>query len=233
MTPAETGTRRHAWRASARPRSSTRPSQVLAEVGYDLLTMDAVAARAKASKATLYRRWKSKPELVVAAVMCAPERHRDRPGHRLPARRPAGGVLRHRRPQRPGGPGRPDRGRHRDGPRPRVRRGLPPRLHRAEDRRLPRDLRAGPRARRGRTPTSTSPSSPRPWPGSSCTGPSCSATPSPPSSSGACSTRSSSRRHSTAPWPLPLSDPSAELSSPLTKESHVRHRPAPLRRPRR
>lgn len=41
---------------------------VLAEVGYDLLTMDAVAARAKASKATLYRRWRGKPELVVAAV---------------------------------------------------------------------------------------------------------------------------------------------------------------------
>lgn len=44
--------------------------EVLAEVGYDLLTMDAVAARAKASKATLYRRWRGKPELVVAAVMC-------------------------------------------------------------------------------------------------------------------------------------------------------------------
>ena len=44
--------------------------EVLVEVGYDLMTMDAVAARAKASKATLYRRWKGKPELVVAAVMC-------------------------------------------------------------------------------------------------------------------------------------------------------------------
>lgn len=44
--------------------------EVLAEVGYDLLTMDAVAARAKASKATLYRRWNSKPALVVAAIAC-------------------------------------------------------------------------------------------------------------------------------------------------------------------
>ena len=44
--------------------------EILAEVGYDLLTMDAVAARAKASKATLYRRWNGKPELVVAAIMC-------------------------------------------------------------------------------------------------------------------------------------------------------------------
>lgn len=41
---------------------------VLAEVGYDRLTMDAVATRAKASKATLYRRWESKPTLVVDAV---------------------------------------------------------------------------------------------------------------------------------------------------------------------
>jgi AcrR family transcriptional regulator len=43
--------------------------QVLDEVGYDLLTMDSVATHAKASKATLYRRWKGKPELVVAAIM--------------------------------------------------------------------------------------------------------------------------------------------------------------------
>lgn len=42
--------------------------EVLDEVGYDLLTMDAVAARARASKATLYRRWNSRPELVVAAI---------------------------------------------------------------------------------------------------------------------------------------------------------------------
>jgi AcrR family transcriptional regulator len=47
---------------------------VLAEAGYDRLTMDAVAARAKASKATLYRRWSSKPELVVEAV-CSHKEH--------------------------------------------------------------------------------------------------------------------------------------------------------------
>ncbi|MBA2554332.1 MAG: TetR/AcrR family transcriptional regulator [Geodermatophilaceae bacterium] len=41
---------------------------VLAEVGYDRLTMEAVAARAHAGKATLYRRWASKAELVVEAV---------------------------------------------------------------------------------------------------------------------------------------------------------------------
>ncbi|WP_374456390.1 TetR/AcrR family transcriptional regulator [Nocardioides sp.] len=68
MTPTETG---------ARPRVEGEREleifeatlAVLDEVGYDLLTMDAVATRAKASKATLYRRWKGKPELVVAAIM--------------------------------------------------------------------------------------------------------------------------------------------------------------------
>lgn len=42
---------------------------VLEELGYDLFTMDAVATRARASKATLYRRWRGKPELVVDAVL--------------------------------------------------------------------------------------------------------------------------------------------------------------------
>jgi len=43
---------------------------VLAEVGYDGMTVDMVAARAKAGKATLYRRWPSKGELVIDAVVC-------------------------------------------------------------------------------------------------------------------------------------------------------------------
>jgi len=41
----------------------------LLEVGYDRLTMDGVAQRARASKATLYRRWSSKQSLVVDAVI--------------------------------------------------------------------------------------------------------------------------------------------------------------------
>ncbi|MFF9349492.1 TetR/AcrR family transcriptional regulator [Streptomyces sp. NPDC014734] len=41
---------------------------LLREVGYDALTMDAVAARTHSSKATLYRQWGSKPELVVRAL---------------------------------------------------------------------------------------------------------------------------------------------------------------------
>ncbi|MFH9814722.1 TetR/AcrR family transcriptional regulator [Streptomyces sp. NPDC017230] len=41
---------------------------LLREVGYDALTMDAVAARTRSSKATLYRQWGGKAELVVKAV---------------------------------------------------------------------------------------------------------------------------------------------------------------------
>lgn len=44
---------------------------LLLEVGYDRLTMDAVARGAKASKATLYRRWDSKTELVIDALVRA------------------------------------------------------------------------------------------------------------------------------------------------------------------
>jgi AcrR family transcriptional regulator len=69
MTPAEAA-------ATLRPRVEGDREQeildaaldVLGEVGYDRLTMDAVAHRAKASKATLYRRWNSKATLVVDAL---------------------------------------------------------------------------------------------------------------------------------------------------------------------
>ncbi|MEE1833995.1 TetR/AcrR family transcriptional regulator [Streptomyces sp. SP17KL33] len=47
---------------------------LLREVGYGALTMDAVAARTRSSKATLYRQWGGKAELVAKAV-----RH-DKPG---------------------------------------------------------------------------------------------------------------------------------------------------------
>jgi AcrR family transcriptional regulator len=63
-------------RAAARPRiEGDREAeildatiQLLASVGYERLTMDAVAAAAKASKATLYRRWTAKAELVIDAI---------------------------------------------------------------------------------------------------------------------------------------------------------------------
>ncbi len=44
--------------------------EILAETGYDGMTIDMVAARARAGKATLYRRWPSKAELVLDAVAC-------------------------------------------------------------------------------------------------------------------------------------------------------------------
>ena len=44
--------------------------EVLAEAGYEGMTVDMVAARAKAGKATVYRRWPSKSELVIEAVSC-------------------------------------------------------------------------------------------------------------------------------------------------------------------
>jgi AcrR family transcriptional regulator len=44
--------------------------EVLEHVGYDRLTMDKVAQHARASKATLYRRWPSKVALVIEAINC-------------------------------------------------------------------------------------------------------------------------------------------------------------------
>jgi AcrR family transcriptional regulator len=48
---------------------------VLADVGYDRLTMDAVATQARASKATLYRRWNGKVSLVIDALLSQKGRH--------------------------------------------------------------------------------------------------------------------------------------------------------------
>src|SRR6202046_5994516 len=42
--------------------------ELLAEIGYTRLTMEAVAPGAKASKMTIYRRWSGKAELVVDAI---------------------------------------------------------------------------------------------------------------------------------------------------------------------
>ena len=42
--------------------------EVLSEVGYDRTTVDAIATRAHVSKATIYRRYKNKQELLMAAM---------------------------------------------------------------------------------------------------------------------------------------------------------------------
>ena len=61
---------------------------VLAECGYERMTIDMVAARAKAGKATLYRRWSSKAELVVEAIACMKQ------GEFTPENLPDTGTLR-------------------------------------------------------------------------------------------------------------------------------------------
>ena len=62
--------------------------EVLAETGFDGMTIDMVATRAKAGKATLYRRWPSKNELVIDAVACMKQADLDQ------ARLPDTGTLR-------------------------------------------------------------------------------------------------------------------------------------------
>ncbi|MEV0900524.1 TetR/AcrR family transcriptional regulator [Actinoplanes sp. NPDC049802] len=42
--------------------------ELLTEVGYDRMSIDEVARRARASKATIYRRWAGKPAMVTAAL---------------------------------------------------------------------------------------------------------------------------------------------------------------------
>ena len=53
---------------------------LVAEVGYERVTVNAIAARAHASKATMYRRWPGKADLVADAL----RRHADGGGGELP-----------------------------------------------------------------------------------------------------------------------------------------------------
>ena len=70
-------------RARGRRRDATRDDalrqaalDLLVEVGYDRMTIDAVAARAQAGKGTVYRRWANKAELVADALA---QRHAAKP----------------------------------------------------------------------------------------------------------------------------------------------------------
>lgn len=70
MTDTDTPTAAPARRATQRREAiCDAVFELLGEVGYDRMTMDAVAARAHASKATIYRSWPDKPELVVEAMV--------------------------------------------------------------------------------------------------------------------------------------------------------------------
>ncbi|MGL5930919.1 MAG: TetR/AcrR family transcriptional regulator [Dermatophilaceae bacterium] len=73
-------------RRGGRPRDDRREGEILevvtsllGERGYDGVTFEEVARRAGASKATLYRRWKSRREMVIASLRAGPAR-RDGPG---------------------------------------------------------------------------------------------------------------------------------------------------------
>jgi AcrR family transcriptional regulator len=62
-------------RGPGRPRDKEREAAILATVmdlisegGFDALTFEEVARRASCSKATLYRRWDTKQDMVVAAI---------------------------------------------------------------------------------------------------------------------------------------------------------------------
>ena len=62
-------------RKPGRPRSAQADREILqatleelAAVGYEALTIEAVAARARVGKTTIYRRWPSKMELVIEAI---------------------------------------------------------------------------------------------------------------------------------------------------------------------
>jgi AcrR family transcriptional regulator len=65
-------------RAPGRPRDAEREAAILATVmdlveerGFDALSFEEVARRARCSKATLYRRWADKQEMVIAAIRAA------------------------------------------------------------------------------------------------------------------------------------------------------------------
>ncbi len=67
-------------RLPGRPRDESREAKILeetlrllGEVGFAGLTVDGVVARARASKATIYRRWATKEELAIAAFDLLPQ----------------------------------------------------------------------------------------------------------------------------------------------------------------
>ncbi|MDQ4055369.1 MAG: TetR/AcrR family transcriptional regulator [Actinomycetota bacterium] len=69
MTPTEVAATRPRIEGDREQEILTATLDVLADVGYDRLTMDAVATHARASKATLYRRWNGKVSLIIDALL--------------------------------------------------------------------------------------------------------------------------------------------------------------------
>jgi AcrR family transcriptional regulator len=68
VSPAGAGSRRRRLDPSRDQAIQAAVLDVLSEVGYAGLTMDAVAVTAGVSKATIYRRWPSKADLLVSVI---------------------------------------------------------------------------------------------------------------------------------------------------------------------
>ena len=120
---------------------------LLVEAGYDKLTFDAVATAVRASKATLYRRWPTKADLVLDAVadqLAGPEPRAEDDDTGSPARRPARPGVRPGRPLRRL-PRRARRPRPGDAPRRRAVRRVPRAVRPAQARPGARRIRARPR----------------------------------------------------------------------------------------
>ena len=67
----ESDTRPSGARAAARRQAILDAAvALLMEVGYERMSMDALAERARAGKATIYRHWSGKAEIVVEAIRC-------------------------------------------------------------------------------------------------------------------------------------------------------------------
>ncbi|MFE5245554.1 MULTISPECIES: TetR/AcrR family transcriptional regulator [unclassified Streptomyces] len=67
MTEAPPASRRRKLTAERERELLRVTAELVGEVGYEQVTMAAVAQRAKCSTATLYRQWESKPRLVISA----------------------------------------------------------------------------------------------------------------------------------------------------------------------
>ncbi len=66
--PQQAGARPGSHSAAREQAILTAAAELVAEIGYERVTVDAIAARARASKATMYRKWPGKAELVADAL---------------------------------------------------------------------------------------------------------------------------------------------------------------------
>ncbi len=66
--PPKAGSRTGSHSAAREQAILAAAAELVAEIGYERVTVDAIAARARASKATMYRKWPGKAELVADAL---------------------------------------------------------------------------------------------------------------------------------------------------------------------